>query len=97
MNREQINNLIDTCQQEIRRLQEENKQLKEQIRKEKEYLIEKRKPISSCVELSKHFIGRHKTLLVYLTPQFEQEFNSKMYELEKLKKLIKENKYDKQN
>ena len=31
MNREQINNLINTCQQEIRRLQEENKQLKEQL------------------------------------------------------------------
>ena len=31
MNREQINNLIDTCQQEIRRLQKENKQLKEQL------------------------------------------------------------------
>ena len=31
MNTEQINNLINTCQQEIRRLQEENKQLKEQL------------------------------------------------------------------
>ena len=31
MNREQINNLINTCQQEIRRLQEENQQLKEQL------------------------------------------------------------------
>ena len=31
MNREQINNLINTCQQEIRRLQEENKQLKEKL------------------------------------------------------------------
>ena len=28
MNREQINNLINTCQQEIRRLQEENQELK---------------------------------------------------------------------
>ena len=47
MNREQINNLIDTCQQEIRRLQEENKQLKEQleaskkVRKDALNLIEK--------------------------------------------------------
>lgn len=31
MNTEQINNLIDTCQQEITRLQEENQQLKEQL------------------------------------------------------------------
>ena len=31
MNTEQINNLINTCQQEIRRLQEENQQLKEQL------------------------------------------------------------------
>ena len=31
MNREQINNLINTCQQELRRLQEENQQLKEQL------------------------------------------------------------------
>ena len=38
MNREQINNLINTCQQEIRRLQEENKQLKEAIDKAIEYI-----------------------------------------------------------
>ena len=38
MNTEQINNLIDTCQQEIRRLQEENKQLKEAIDKAIEYI-----------------------------------------------------------
>ena len=42
MNREQINNLISTCQQEIRRLQEENKQLKEQLQ-QKEDIINKAK------------------------------------------------------
>ena len=42
MNREQINNLINTCQQEIRRLQEENKQLKEQLQ-QKEDIINKAK------------------------------------------------------
>lgn len=40
MNREQINNLINTCQQEIRRLQEENQQLKEQL-EQKEDIIDK--------------------------------------------------------
>lgn len=43
MNREQINNLINTCQQEIRRLQEENQQLKEQLerseKQEKMFMI----------------------------------------------------------
>ena len=38
MNREQINNLINTCQQEIRRLQEENKQLKDKINKAVEFI-----------------------------------------------------------
>lgn len=42
MNREQINNLINTCQQEIRRLQEENQQLKEQLQ-QKEDIINKAK------------------------------------------------------
>lgn len=38
MNTEQINNLINTCQQEIRRLQEENKQLKDKINKVVEFI-----------------------------------------------------------
>lgn len=42
MDREQINNLINTCQQEIRRLQEENKQLKEQLQ-QKENIVNKAK------------------------------------------------------
>lgn len=54
----------------------------------KECIIAKRTPISSCVGLSKYFIGRHITSPVYLTPQFEREFNSKMYELEKLKEQL---------
>ena len=40
MNREQINNLINTCQQEIRRLQEKNQQLKEHLH-QKEDIIDK--------------------------------------------------------
>ena len=54
----------------------------------KEYIIAKRTPISSCVGLSKYFIGRHRTSPVYLTLQFEREFNSKMCELEKLKEQL---------
>lgn len=54
----------------------------------KEYIIAKRNPISSCVGLSKYFIGRHRTSPVYLTLQFEREFNSKMCELEKLKEQL---------
>lgn len=50
-----------------------------------EYINAKRKPISHCVDLTKYFIGRHKTLPVYLTKAFEQEFNYSMYELEKLR------------
>lgn len=60
MNREQINNLINTCQQEIRRLQEENKQLKEQlqqkediINKIKKYLRENEKEYGSLEENEK--------------------------------------------
>ena len=56
----------------------------------KEYIIAKRTPISSCVDLSKYFIGRHKVLPVYLTPQFEREFNSKMYQLEQLKQQLQQ-------
>lgn len=55
----------------------------------KEYIRAKRTPISSCVDLSKYFIGRHKVLPVYLTPQFEREFNSKMCQLEQLKEQLK--------
>ena len=51
----------------------------------KEFILAKKNPVSTCAELSKYFIGRHKTLPIYLTPQFEKEFNNKMYELEKLK------------
>lgn len=51
----------------------------------KEFILAKKNPVSTCTELSKYFIGRHKILPIYLTPQFEKEFNNKMYELEKLK------------
>lgn len=54
----------------------------------REYIIAKRNQVSSCAGLSKYFIGRHKTLPVYLTPQFEREFNFKMCELEKLKEQL---------
>lgn len=54
----------------------------------KQYIIAKRNPISNCIDLSKYFIGRHTVLPVYLTSQFEREFNSKMCQLEKLKELI---------
>ena len=60
----------------------------------KECIMAKRTPISSCVGLSKYFIGRHRTLPVYLTPQFEREFNSKMAKAEELKRenqQLKEN------
>ena len=56
----------------------------------KEYIIAKRTPISSCVDLSKYFIGRHKVLPLYLTPQFEREFNSKMCQLEQLKEQLQQ-------
>lgn len=49
-----------------------------------EYIKAKREPISHCVDLTKYFIGRHKTLPVYLTRAFEQEFNYSMYKLEEL-------------
>ena len=61
--------------------------MKEEI---KEYIIAKRTPISSCVDLSKYFIGRHKVLPLYLTPQFEREFNSKMCQLEQLKEQLQQ-------
>ena len=56
----------------------------------KEYIIAKKTPISSCVDLSKYFIGRHKVLPLYLTPQFEREFNSKMCQLEQLKEQLQQ-------
>ena len=51
----------------------------------RQYIIAKRNPISNCADLNKYFIGRHKVLPVYLTPQFEREFNSKMAKAEELK------------
>lgn len=59
----------------------------------KEFILAKKNPVSTCTELSKYFIGRHKILPIYLTPQFEKEFNNKMYELEKLKNDWKELKH----
>ena len=55
-----------------------------------EFINVKKSPISNCLDLSRYFIGRHNITPVYLTPQFEKEFNSKMYELEKLTKEKKE-------
>lgn len=34
----------------------------------KEYIRAKRTPISSCIDLSRYFVGRHRILPVYLTP-----------------------------
>ena len=51
----------------------------------KEFVLAKKNPISTCIGLSKYFIGRHKIIPIYLTPQFEKEFNNKICELEKLK------------
>lgn len=50
----------------------------------------KNNPISSCEELSKHFIGNHTNTIIpiYLTPKFEIEFNSKMYKLDKYQEVI---------
>lgn len=62
---------------------------KEEIR---EYIIAKRKPISHCADLTKYFIGRHKTLPIFLTPAFEMEFNRSMQELEILREQIKKQK-----
>ena len=54
----------------------------------REYIRAKNNPVSNCVGLSRYFIGRHRTSPVYLTLQFEREFNSKMCELEKLKEQL---------
>lgn len=56
----------------------------------REYIKAKRKPISHCTDLTKYFIGRHVILPVYLTPTFEQEFNSSMCTLEELRKENKD-------
>ena len=43
----------------------------------------KNKPISSCKDLHKYFIGRHnEPIIVYLTPKFEIEFENNFYKLE---------------
>ena len=49
-----------------------------------EFLQSQKEPIKSCESLTKHFIGKHKTIPVYLTPAFEKEFNNKMTELARL-------------
>lgn len=54
----------------------------------REFVLSKNKPISSCKDLYKHFIGRHKVIPVYLTPKFEMEFE---YIMNKLEALEKEN------
>lgn len=52
----------------------------------------KNKPISSCKDLHKYFIGRHnEPIIVYLTPKFEIEFENNFNKLEYLeeeKRLI---------
>lgn len=50
----------------------------------KEFIKSKREPIMSCKDLTKHFIGRHKLIPVYLSPTFEKEFNYKMIKIEEL-------------
>ena len=62
---------------------------KEEIR---EYIVAKRTPISHCVDLTRYFIGRHKTLPIFLTPAFEMEFNRSMQELEILREQVKKQK-----
>lgn len=52
----------------------------------KEFILSKNKPISSCKDLHKHFIGRHKVIPVYLTPKFEMELECIMNKLEDLEK-----------
>ena len=58
----------------------------------KEYIVAKRNPISHCVDLTKYFIGRHKTIPVYLTTAFEMEFNFCMRRLEELQQQVKKQK-----
>ena len=47
----------------------------------------KNKPILSCKDLHKYFIGRHnEPIIVYLTPKFEIEFENNFGKLECLEK-----------
>ena len=75
--KQQLNMLVNSCQNEIRKLKEQTNQ--EDVQ---QYISAKKSPVHSCIELSKYFIGKHATLPIYLTSQFENEFNSKMYLLE---------------
>lgn len=43
-----------------------------------------KKPISSCKDLHKYFIGNHRAIPVYLTPKFEMELECIMNKLEDL-------------
>lgn len=52
-----------------------------------------KKPISSCKDLHKYFIGNHRTIPVYLTPKFEMELECIMNKLEDLE--TKNKKYKK--
>ena len=79
--KQQLNMLVNSCQNEIRKLKEQTNQ--EDVQ---QYISAKKSPVHSCIELSKYFIGKHATLPIYLTSQFENEFNSKMYLLENLQK-----------
>lgn len=79
--KQQLNMLVNSCQNEIRKLKEQTTQ--EDVQ---QYISAKKSPVHSCIELSKYFIGKHATLPIYLTSQFENEFNSKMYLLENLQK-----------
>ncbi len=75
------------CYEEFNRKLNDLKKLLEKNDKYFEnFMNEKKNYISTCVDLSKYFVGRHNIIPVYLTPAFEQEFNSKMYELAKLAK-----------
>lgn len=58
----------------------------------REYIFAKRTAISHCVDLTRYFIGRHKTLPIFLTPAFEMEFNRSMQELEILREQVKKQK-----
>lgn len=56
----------------------------------------KNKPISSCKDLHKYFIGRHnEPIIVYLTPKFEIEFENNFYKLECLEQENKKYKEEK--
>lgn len=56
----------------------------------------KNKPISSCKDLHKYFIGRHnEPIIVYLTPKFEIEFENNFGKLECLEKENKKYKEEK--